>query len=188
MPGGVYPRRPAQLRAAKAYLAKGHTPEARARAAVSIRRIAQTPEWRHRVSEATQAAMRRPVVRRRHLKGLAARLKASGPNWRGGNGQPPTPQAAMAAALLKPIGFVPEYPIRTRGHGTSHRPPRHYKADFANPATKTVVELDGPSHRPKQKRLADQRKTEILIALGWQGIRVAHGKEVMPSHLAAVLP
>ncbi len=182
MPRGVYPRTAAQLAAAGQNLAKGHLPEVRAKANAAMRSLAKDPAWIQRVSAATATAMRRPEVRERHLRGLA-----NAPvNFAGGNGQPLTAAVIEAARILEPLGFLREYTIPTRGHATKHLAPSAYKADFANPQTRVVVELDGPSHRPLATRATDAKKTEVLESLGWRVIRVRHGKEVS-SHLAAVV-
>lgn len=174
MPRGVYPRRPKQLEAAKRNLALGRSPEARAKATESLRTIAKDPAWRSRVSSGVTAAMRRPDVRAKHLAGLESARTTHGPNFKHGNGQPPGPVPAALARLLGPAGFVPEYVIRTKGHGTEHRPPMHYKADLAHPEHRIVLEIDGPVHRPHSMRAVDQRKTDVLTALGWLVVRVPH--------------
>lgn len=171
MPRGVYPRTANQLRAAAANLAKGREPAAREKATEKLREIARDPNWRDRVSEATTAAMHRPEVREKHLVGLAAQ---SGYNFKSGNGQALTLTVRGWEALLIPLGYCREYAIATAGHGTEHRPPTSYKADFAHPETKTVVELDGPSHRNRKQQVLDRKKDEVLIALGWTVTRVRH--------------
>lgn len=173
MPRGVYPRRPAQLAAARENFAKGHTPEARAKATARLREIAADPAWREKVSEATKTAMHRPEVRARHLAGLA---RQEGTNFRGGNGKPLTPTVTRMAEVLEPLGFVREFAIKTKGHGTAHRTPPVYKADFGHPDLLVAIELDGPSHRPRERQRLDQKKTEVLKALGWRVIRVAHAE------------
>lgn len=170
MPKGVYPRTQNQLRASVANLAKGREPEARGKARDSLARIAKDPKWRDRVSEGTRAAMHRPDIRARHLQGLRGAMV----NFKGGNGQPMTPVVTQAAAILEPLGFIRELVIRTRGHGTAESPPRNYKADFGNPKTKMVIELDGPSHSPYARKLLDRKKDKVLAALGWKIIRVPH--------------
>jgi hypothetical protein len=184
MPKGVYPRTKNQLAAAVANLAKGREPDVRKRAALTLAKIASDPVWRLKVSDVTRTRMHDPDVRARHLAGLA---KREGLNFRGGNGQPPTKQVLQAAAILEPIGFEREVAIRTAGHGTGLRCPLNYKADFAHPTRRIAVELDGVSHHGRAKQLEDLRKTTVLTALGWRVIRIKHGKEVCPSHLAAIL-
>lgn len=184
MPKGVYPRTKNQLAASVANLAKGREPDARRRARLTLSKIAADPVWRLKVSDVTKARMRDPDVRARHLAGLA---KREGLNFRGGNGQPPTKPVLQAEAILEPLGFKREVPIRTAGHGTGLRCPRNYKADFAHQTRRMVVELDGASHHGRSKQLEDTRKTTVLTALGWRVIRIKHGKEVCPSHLAAIL-
>jgi Protein of unknown function (DUF559) len=170
MPSGVYPRTPNQLRAAKANLAKGHAPEARTKANAKIQKMGQDPAFRLRVSEANLKRMRDPEVRARHLAALAG-LPV---NFKGGNGQEPTPLIKAMFEDLAATGYQRELIIRTKGHGTAHRPPTHYKADFGNPETKHVIEMDGPKHRPMAQRVIDRRKTEVLQALGWTVDRISH--------------
>lgn len=172
MPKGVYPHNSERQREqAREALAKGRTPEARSRATETMRAIGQSRDWRERVSDATRKAMARPEVKFRHLAGLEKARQCHGVNWRGGNGQPPTRVMELAAAILAPLGFIPEYVIKTKGHGTAHTPPRAYKADYANPVTRVVVELDGRSHLGQEQ--VDAKKTEVLEALGWTVHRVA---------------
>ena len=174
MPKGVYPRTENQLKAAPANLAKGHEPEARAKAIAKLRENAKDPAWREKVSRATKEALRRPEVRKRYLAGMKQARKKHGINFRGGNGQSPTGAVVEMEKILAPFGFQREYVIRTKNHGTEHKTPMHYKADFANPKTKTVIELDGPVHRPGARTRMDQRKTEVLEALGWKVTRIEH--------------
>lgn len=174
MPRGVYPRTANQLKAAKANLAKGREPAARAKAAVSLREIAQDPAWRERVSRGTQAAMWRPEVREKHLAALREALTLHGVNFKGGNGCAPVPLAQEMEKVLAPLGFRREHVVLTRGHGTAHRPPAGYKVDFGHPDLKIAVELDGPCHRPMARRKLDQKKNEVLQALGWSVHRVNH--------------
>jgi hypothetical protein len=170
MPTGVYPRTPQQLSVAKANLAKGRQPEARMKAAQSLRQIASDPSWREKVSTATKEAMRRPEVRDRHLQAM----KGQPTNFKGGNGRPLAERVHAYLAALKLFGWMPEYVIKTQGHRTVHNPPPVYKADLANPSIMTVLEMDGTSHRPRQRQELDRKKTEVLEALGWTVIRINH--------------
>jgi hypothetical protein len=119
------------------------------------------------------------------LDGVRRHIKNNGPNFKGGNGQAPTEIVMEASRILSPKGYLREFVIRTAGHGTTHNPPENYKADFANPKLKRVIELDGVSHK-RTTSTKDQKKTEVLQALGWKVVRIRHGKEVTPSHLAAI--
>jgi hypothetical protein len=170
MPRGIYPRTPNQLAAAKANLAKGRLPEARAKAQQSIRRIASDPSWREKVSRATKAAMRRPEVRDKHLSAMEGQPT----NFKGGNGRPLAERVEAHLAALQWLGWIPEFVIKTRGHGTGHKAPTHYKADLADPKAKIVLELDGTAYRPMERRELDRKKTEVLEALGWTVIRINH--------------
>lgn len=181
VPRGIYPRTTNQLQAAKRNLALGRSPEARRKAQERLAQIATDPEWRAKVSRSTCAAMRSPEVRARHLAGLANQPA----NFRGGNGQEPVPIVKLVGSILSPLGFVPEYPIKTKGHQTGLNTPRHYKADFANPETRVVVEIDGPSHRPLERKALDSKKTAVLESLGWRVVRIEHGQIL---HADAFLP
>ena len=166
-------------------MAMGHSKESRTKAVSSLKENASNPEWRKLVSEKTTKRMRDPDVRQRHLKALSEARQTHGCWKAGGNGQPRTQVQIDAEKVLKPLGLTPEFIILTEGHGTIHRPPPHYKADFANPKTRTVLELDGSSHKGREQ--LDRRKTEVLQALGWKVLRCRHGKEVTPAHLVSVL-
>lgn len=182
MPTGVYHRSKELREKVRKCLDIGRTPKVRAIVREKMIEKAKSITFRVRVSDGTRKAMHRPDVRARHLEGLR-KAKGKG-GWRGGNGQPITPIVAMAWKVLEPLGFRREFVIKTKGHGTTHKPPLNYKADFAHPDSKTVLELDGPHHRIRRQWEVDQRKTEVLQALGWRVIRLQHGKEV--PHLVAV--
>lgn len=176
MPKGVYPRTANQLKAAVANLAKGRSPEARTKARATLRQIAADPAWRTKVRIATAVAMKARQVAQR----ASARMKGKPPAFRGGNGAPRTEFIETVTPGMVAAGFTPEYIIKTAGHGTAHKPPDHYKADFANPKIMRVVEFDGQSHRGQKRQEQDRRKTEVLEALGWKVIRLRHataGKE-----------
>jgi hypothetical protein len=114
--------------------------------------------------------MARPEIRAKHLTAMQGQPI----NFRGGNGQRRTTVQQIAALILEPLGFMAEYAIPTKGHGTPENPPRSYKADFANPQTREVIELDGPSHRPMTRKAQDMKKDLVLKALGWRVARVIH--------------
>ncbi len=173
MPKGVYPRTPNQLRAAVDNLAKGRQPQAREKAAATLRKLAQTEEWKERVSQKTKEGMSRPEAQEKYRSAMAA-VKSDVPNFRGGNGQEPVAAVLELAAMLEPDGYIREFPIKTRGHGTEHNVPTCYKADFANPDKRIVIELDGPSHKGLPRQQLDRKKTEVLEALGWEVHRLTH--------------
>lgn len=169
MPRGIYPRTPNQLKAAVANLARGREAPARAKAAKANREIAKSEAWRDKVSQATKAAMQRPDVRERHRAALT-----DAANFKGGNGRPVEERARSYLAALQHLGWTAEHPIPTKGHGTPHRPPPHYKADLADIKQKIVLELDGQAHRPHDRRALDRKKDAVLMALGWTVVRVAY--------------
>jgi hypothetical protein len=177
MPSGVYKKSPEHIAKLKKGLEAGHSPAARAKANETMRRMGQDPDWRQRVSEGTKAAMHRPDVRERHLAALPKKGDDVHHMFKNGNGQPVSPLVSLIGDILTQIGFVKEYAIATRGHGTEHKPPDGYKADFANPETLTVIELDSPTHNTIEQRRLDKKKNEVLQALGWKVIRIKHKQE-----------
>lgn len=59
--------------------------------------------------------------------------------------------------------FYPNYPI----------PETLYEADFANPLTKTIIEIDGEQHYVDPKIVShDIKRTRELESLGWKIIRI----------------
>lgn len=170
MPSGIYLRTEKAKSAQMSGLKLGRTKAVRERVRLALKLNAANPEWRKRVSEATKAAMHRPDVRQRHLMGLAGNLV----NFKGGNGQPPVAKVLELSKKLEPMGFIRELAIPTRNHKTGHKPPPSYKVDFGHPARKVAVEVDGQSHHGLAKRALDEKKTEVLEALGWTVARVKH--------------
>ena len=55
---------------------------------------------------------------------------------------------------------------------------QYAKADILHPESKTVIEVDGESHRNPRMRAADKKRTEELQRLGYEVIRFWNG-EVM---------
>ncbi len=49
-----------------------------------------------------------------------------------------------------------------------------YSVDFACPAVKLVVEVDGPSHEDSEQRDFDEQRTEYLQKSGWRVMRVSN--------------
>lgn len=83
----------------------------------------------------------------------------------GGNGRPmPLPQQL----LLDELGddWIPEFVVKT-GPDRPHGAPYHYKIDIANPACKIAIEIDGESHRAKDRQDQDARKDSFLASKGW---------------------
>lgn len=86
----------------------------------------------------------------------------------GGKGRGPTESEKLAAQWLEPLGFIPEFVVRTglRRPGLAS----WYSLDLAHPERKIGVEIDGSSH---QNRLeVDERKDAWLLENGWAVIRV----------------
>src|SRR5580692_2892943 len=181
MPSGVYIRKPSKLRdeAIAKNFAKGHTKESREKALQSIQQT-WTEEKREATSIRTQAIMRTPKVREKHLEAL----KNNPCNFRGGNGQPLTEVVKMAQELLAPLGFIRECPVSTKGIITNFPVPGTYRVDFGHPGRKIAIELDGVSHLSSLERKRDIKKTAILHMVKWKVIRIKHGKEVNQSQLS----
>lgn len=53
---------------------------------------------------------------------------------------------------------------------TTGRSPRWFRLDFAEPALRLYIELDGDSHRKRRDR--DARRDAIMTDLGWKGMRI----------------
>lgn len=175
MPSGVYPRSEAQKQTMRNNLAKGHSPEARRKAIASLRKNASSDEWRQMVSAKTKEAMKRPEVRKKHLRRLRKFVEANGVNFRGGNGQTPTRTIRILTKLLKPHGFIPEYLVNTKKCRHKHPGAANcYKIDFANPLFMLAIEIDGPCHSGLTRKARDQKKTDVLESLGWTVIRIRH--------------
>lgn len=171
MPTGVYKRSKRLRKRIRECLALGRSPAARAKAADKLRVRAKDPEWRERVRQGTLRAMT-PEVRAKHARAMQKAHK--GRRIAGGNGREPTPLVQFAAALLGPLGFAPEFVVRTAGHDTDHRAPTCYKVDFGSPIAMIAIELDGPAHLGRKREEQDRKKTEVLEALGWRVLRVKH--------------
>ena len=175
MPSGVYIRTKKLTEKQLEGLAKGRTPKVRKKVAKILKENAKDPKWREKVSEATKKSMHDPEIRKRHLKGLEKARKKYGNNFKGGNGQPMTPIVELANNLLSQCGYIREYPIRTKTvRNIFKNVATAYKADFANPDQMIVIELDGASHLSMKQKKTDEKKDEILKALGWIVIRLSH--------------
>jgi len=175
MPRGIYPRTKNQLKNAKKNLAMGRTPKAREKARQKMIEKAKNIEWRKLVSEQTKKAMHQPNIRKNHLRGLFKARAKYGINFKGGNGQKPTPIIELANKLFSQCGFEREYVIETKIIKQNFENiPDSYKADFCNPKQKLIIEMDGPCHRPRKQRKLDRKKTKVLKALGWRVVRLKH--------------
>lgn len=75
-------------------------------------------------------------------------------------------------------GYVPQYAVTVEGH--------IYRLDFARPAEKLFVEVDGQAH--SLRRIADRERTERLIVAGWIGIRFWNSevRDKLPEVLVAI--
>ena len=100
-------------------------------------------------------------------------LRAMGwkPPVQGGNGRPtPVAQKLLADALGWPMEVVVPTRVSRRTLGL----PKHYKLDIADEATRTWIEVDGPSHNSAKVRAADLRKKVFLEACGWTLLRFSN--------------
>ena len=175
MPTGVYPRTEKMMKKVKKNLAKGRSPSARKKATAKLKENAKNPEWIKLVSENTKKGMKRPEARKKHLCGLEKARKKHGVNFKGGNGQSPTPIIILANELFSKCGFICELPIKTKSvRDIFKHIPSAYKVDFGNKDQKLAIEMDGASHIPLKQRKKDRKKTKVLEALGWTVIRLKH--------------
>ena len=89
------------------------------------------------------------------------------PELRDGNGELTTPQVL----LLKLLGseFTPECSVSLGRRQPGF--PTCYKVDLGCPRLKLAVELDGNSHRSKQRQALDAKKDAKLGSLGWAVLR-----------------
>ena len=167
MPRGVYVRT-SEIRAAIALSRIGTKASEKTKAKLSEirRRKCNEPDWRKRMSEQTRNGWKDPDVRAAMLEGQHINFGAR-PN--GSNfpiGIPQTEQDFIA--ILCPVGYIHGYIIST------HRPENngggYYKLDFAHSDAKVDIEIDGSSHRGKEKQ--DARRDAFLRANGWKVIRI----------------
>jgi hypothetical protein len=69
--------------------------------------------------------------------------------------------------------WIAQYAIPTkipRGNGY----PTCYKADFADPTRKMIIEVDGESHRSRKQM--DEKRDSFLESLGWSTWRVSNAR------------
>ena len=67
-----------------------------------------------------------------------------------------------------------------------------YTVDFACPAVKLVIEIDGPSHDDPEQKKFDEARTEYVQQSGWRVIRftnaeIYEGLEAVEARIAAAL-
>ncbi len=140
-------------------------PEFRERARLSMKQ-AVSSERRAALSASLKAnpLTANPATREKISKALQGRTFLA----RGGNGQPTVPQKLLANAL----GWEMEHAICTAPvKGMFPSLPHCYKVDIADSTVKLAIEVDGRSHRSPRWRYLDNRKEEILRALGWKVLR-----------------
>jgi hypothetical protein len=106
-----------------------------------------------------------------HKERISLQCKARGqrPVVRGGNGHVAPAEAAVREMLPAAWEFNLAVPTKQpRGSGY----PTCYKVDFGNLRTKTVLEVDGGSHR--SRALLDAKKDAFLASLGWRVFRISN--------------
>jgi hypothetical protein len=109
------------------------------------------------------------------LPGMPAKISAARKGkpfaQRGGNGKPTEPQLALSKALDLPI----EMGVSTREVAHIFESiPIYYKVDVGHWETKLAIEVDGKGHRTVIGQQRDQKKTEVLCALGWTVLRFSN--------------
>ena len=148
------------------------SPQAIANLKKAHSKLACDPAWRKRVSEGTRKRMRLPHVRRKHLAGLKRARAKHGVNFKGGMNQEPVGYVMSLWKLLRPVGYVREFPVSMEplhlGSGY------HYTLDFALVENKIAIECDGPKHRSFDQKEKDRIRDHRLKLLGWKVIRVLH--------------
>ena len=93
------------------------------------------------------------------------------PSQRGGNGHRNKLQTAIMELLS--AEWTQEYIQITTEKQRQEGAPNHYKIDLANPTQKTALEIDGSSHRSKERRIQDIRKMRHLAQSGWRVYRIS---------------
>ena len=90
---------------------------------------------------------------------------------RRGNGTGMTPAEKLVSEVL-PTAFIWNYPVplgrRQEGY------PTNYKLDFADPARRLGLEIDGVSHRAPTRQTLDRKKEDKLQELGWCVLRMSN--------------
>src|SRR6185436_12083718 len=87
-------------------------------------------------------------------------------------------------ALLPPEAFVR---AMLGGQATPQHPIGKYVVDFAFPAARVVLELDGKTHERRSRHAADLVRDRWLVREGWKVLRVCYRHLAKPSHWLAVL-
>jgi hypothetical protein len=71
---------------------------------------------------------------------------------------------------LESFGWIPQYKFLTGVH--SFRLPRMFRLDFALPAHKLYIEIDGSVHKHKDRKVRDERRNQMMDERGWRGLRI----------------
>lgn len=141
----------------------------------SIRSSAVMADTNRRFASARMKArnpMRSQACRERVSKTL--RTMGHRPPWTGGRGRGTTiPQDRLLAALGP--GWAAEFQVTT---GRRLGLPACIYLDLAHEASRTAIEVDGPSHSALAVKAADRRKERFLRGAGWTVLRFTN-REVM---------
>ncbi len=133
--------------------------------------ILADPAERKRRSELTKRRSpeyKSEILRKSWEKRHARGDKAFGNN---GNGHPPS-VAEAAFQRLFPEAIYNHVVRSGRRHSEGYQ---HYaKIDFAWPEIRLAVEVDGETHTRTKQIERDNRKQEVLKALGWNLLRVSN--------------
>lgn len=115
---------------------------------------------------------RNPMRKKETREKVSRTLRRIGhaPAVRGGNGHPSSRAVSLLSTCCSPLGFVPEYAVRT-GKKTSNKYPTVYKIDLAHPVLKIAIEVDGSSHRALERQKQDRKKERFLTGHGWTVLR-----------------
>ena len=137
------------------------------------------PEHNYKNSEHMKRNWADPAYRARVLPSYQGKTFLS----RGGNGQPTKPQLILADLTGLPMEYpIPTASVRDRFISLPHC----YKVDLADPDAQLAIEVDGRTHDQPKWKFLDQRKTEVLNALGWTVVRFKN-EEVLANPDAVVL-
>lgn len=107
-------------------------------------------------------------------RAMRARLKEL--RWKpirrcGNGGLLSLPQLALLHSLGP--GWEPEWVVPT-GKGRNSGWPTNYKVDIAHPEERIAIEVDGPAHGSRGRKVEDRRKNLFLAESGWLVLRVSN--------------
>jgi hypothetical protein len=134
----------------------------------AILTCAKDPNWRANVSRKTKEALNQPEIKTRHLEALNRIANEIGnPYERVGKGRKPQAIMLEYAEILCPAGYLMDKINIPKG---TWKGASYYTLDFGHPEAKVDIEIDGSSHKNKQKH--DAERDAFLQNLGWKIIRI----------------